>query len=160
MAGLYSKEPRVGKAFVAVNHSWFRVNVYTKVDGNYYEYKTVDEFKKYEPAYSKVCEINDWQCFVNLDVYKSRNQRFINGYEYEDWMHIVLIDKLMIFYVWDTREIVKVANNPFKDAKQIDMFLFKTNADNHKALKLNGRMLSNSELHKLTVNYRTKKEQQ
>jgi hypothetical protein len=60
----------------------------------------------------------------------------------------------------DTRQIIKVAENPFQKMNDKDILKYLTIAnDNKKPLSDKGRWLFRSELDKLAINFKTKKEQ-
>ena len=161
MSFSYGRKPEVGKAFTGMNRGSFRVWQYNRVTENGHSGTLAPEpnhFGNKDMAFARVAELNDWQDFSKITVYTSNNQRFIDGYEMQPWEHVIVYDDKLIFFVWDTREITKVANNPFKNDGERKAFLKVAN-DNGKPLAMKGRWLFKSEVDKLSVNYKTKKEQ-
>jgi hypothetical protein len=143
-----------GKYDVRMLRGWY---VVWEKDGDYSARKAPEpnQFRTYDEAKKRQYELNDWQCIGKFGnkVYKG-DPTFNKAFEVKPWEHVVIIDDLLIFYIWDTREITKVAKKP----DNVMPYLKEIDSDNSKALKLNGKTLTASELSKLPVTYKTRKQ--
>lgn len=151
----YTRQPLVDKHFVKQHLSNWYVYKYDTVDNGVTTATKVKHCVDRDEALKFAFEQNDWIYIGPDDVYKpTSGNAFALAYLVKPWEHVLIRHNKIYIFVWDTREITKVAKLPKADVLP---YLHKAN-DNRKALKLDGELLHESELAKLAVNYRTERE--
>lgn len=99
---------------------------------------------------------NDWQSLglPGHEVYKG-DAIFNKAFKVEPWEHIYLTKDKIYFFVWDTRELTRVAKRPSVD---IMPYLHIEKSDNGKPISKNGKWLHLSELEAEPITFKTDKQ--
>lgn len=153
----YSKEPVVGKATVAPRGRTWQVFIYDYVGSNGSSSYSPTDFYFYtrEEALRKAAELNDQQAMFAEKVYRSRqNTPFEYAYHPEPWEHIWLHEDKMYFFIWDTRELTRIAKNPFQGRENLIGSMLNLAIDNGKPISKNGRWLYLSELVSMKIDFK------
>lgn len=155
----YTRKPTVGLAHILMNRGAYRVYVYDYVSDRGSSSSLApgaNHFHNRDDAYARVCELNDWQRLGTKghEVYKG-DATFNKAFKVEPWEHVYLTKDKVIFFVWDTREITRVARRPNVDVLP---HLHVERSDNHKPLAKDGKWLQQSELERLPVTFKTDKQ--
>jgi hypothetical protein len=163
----YSKKLCIGKHFIAMNMGRYNIYKYVKVSDPDNEYAPGNMTTKvkdfpgrkefYADADKFVAEQNDWQALKYEEVFRAKqDSEFAKAYQYQPYEHIWLHDKKMYFFIWDTRELTKVASADY-DHDKLKQFLIPAD-DNGKPITKDGKWLNLSDLLSQPINYKTPKE--
>lgn len=153
----YGKGPKKDKYFVKNRHGIWHIYRYDDDEGNYDGLKTYGgAFRKLEWATQEAALMNDWQVVntVGFEVYRG-DKTFSRAFDMKPWEHVMIYDDKLYFFVWDTRELTKVAKKP---KVNVMTYLSRAN-DNGKPICKDGKWLYMSELRKQPVNFKTAKQQ-
>lgn len=154
----YSSKPELNKAYVRAFRNRYAVYKYTSVTKTGATGEKVNEFGTYEEAKSYAAELNDWQHLgdANEEVYKG-HAVFNKAFKVQPWEHVYLSKDKIFFFVWDTRELTRVAARPGNLDTNIHLYI--EHSDNHKPISKNGKWLQKSELLRQAITFKTDKQE-
>lgn len=156
----YTSKAVKDKAYVIRRRNMFAVYKFDYVKDGSSSSSKVKDFHTFDEANAYAAELNDWQHLGDKgeEVYKG-NAIFNKAFKVQPWEHCYLSKDKVFFFVWDTRELTRVAVRPANlDDKAVAQYLHVELSDNHKPICLHGKWLQKSELLKQPINFKTDKQ--